>query len=153
MKRIIRRESLREVFLFVFIGGCSTAIDFILYLIFLHAVNVVIAKGASMIAASVFSYILNKTLTFKVRKQSDTGMVIRFYIVFVLNLLANVSVNWLFYSLLQTEVIPFILATAAGMTVNFLGQKYFVFMEKHFGVSIHQNCSKTGANDLNIHSS
>ena len=127
MKRIIRKESLREIFLFVFIGGCSTAIDFFLYLVFLHVVNVVIAKGASMIAASVFSYILNKTLTFKVRKKTDTGMVVRFYIVFVLNLLANVSVNWLFYSLLQTKVIPFILATAAGMAVNFLGQKHFVF--------------------------
>jgi putative flippase GtrA len=57
-------------------------------------------------------------------------MVVRFYIVFVLNLLANVSVNWLFYSLLQTKVIPFILATAAGMAVNFLGQKYFVFYKR-----------------------
>ena len=127
MKRMIRKESIREMSLFVFIGGCSTAIDFILYLLFLHAVNVVIAKGASMIAASVFSYILNKTLTFKVKKKSDTGMVVRFYIVFVLNLLANVSVNWLFYSLLQTKLIPFILATVAGMAVNFWGQKYFVF--------------------------
>lgn len=130
MKGIIRKESLREIVLFVFIGGCSTAIDFILYLLFLNAVNVVIAKGASMIAASVFSYVLNKTLTFKVRKKSDTGMVVRFYFVFVLNLLVNVSVNWLFYSLLQTNVIPFILATAAGMAVNFLGQKYFVFRER-----------------------
>ena len=130
MKSIIRKESLREISLFVFIGGCSTAIDFILYLLFLNAVNVVIAKGASMIAASVFSYILNKTLTFKVREKTDTGMVVRFYIVFVLNLLANVSVNWLFYSLLQTKVIPFILATAAGMAVNFLGQKYFVFYKR-----------------------
>ena len=130
MKRIIRKESLREIFLFVFIGGCSTAIDFILYLVFLHAVNVVIAKGASMIAASVFSYILNKTLTFKVRKKSHAGMVVRFYIVFVLNLLANVSVNWLFYSLLQTKLVAFIMATAAGMAVNFLGQKYFVFRER-----------------------
>jgi len=133
MKRILRKESLREIFLFVFIGGCSTAIDFILYLVFLHAVNVVIAKGASMIVASVFSYILNKTLTFKVRKKSDTGMVVRFYIVFVLNLLSNVSVNWLFYSLLQTKLVPFILATAAGMAVNFLGQKYFVFQKTHAG--------------------
>lgn len=133
MKKIIRKEGLREIFLFVFIGGCSTAIDFILYLVFLNAVNVVIAKGASMIAASVFSYILNKTLTFKVRKKSDTGMVVRFYIVFVLNLLSNVSVNWLFYSLLQTKLVPFILATAAGMAVNFLGQKYFVFQKTHAG--------------------
>lgn len=83
-----------------------------------------------MIAASVFSYILNKTLTFRVRKKSDTGMVVRFYIVFILNLLANVSVNWLFYSLLQTKLIPFILATTAGMAVNFVGQKYFVFRAK-----------------------
>jgi len=127
MKGIIRKESLREIVLFVFIGGCSTAIDFILYLLFLNAVNVVIAKGASMIAASVFSYVLNKTLTFRVRKKTDTGMVVRFYIVFVLNLIANVSVNWLFYSLLQAKLVPFILATAAGMAVNFIGQKYFVF--------------------------
>ena len=130
MKGIIRKESLREIVLFVFIGGCSTAIDFILYLLFLNAVNVVIAKGASMIAASVFSYVLNKTLTFRVRKKTDTGMVVRFYIVFVLNLIANVSVNWLFYSLLQAKLVPFILATAAGMAVNFLGQKYFVFRER-----------------------
>ena len=133
MMRMIRKESLREIFLFVFIGGCSTAIDFILYLVFLHAVNVVIAKGASMIAASVFSYILNKTLTFKVRKKSHAGMVVMFYIVFVLNLLANVSVNWLFYSLLQTKLVAFIMATAAGMAVNFLGQKYFVFQAKRAG--------------------
>ena len=133
MKGIIRKESLREIVLFVFIGGCSTAIDFILYLLFLNAVNVVIAKGASMIAASVFSYVLNKTLTFRVRKKTDTGMVVRFYIVFVLNLIANVSVNWLFYSLLQAKLVPFILATAAGMAVNFIGQKYFVFQAKRAG--------------------
>lgn len=130
MKRAIKKESFREIFLFAFIGGCSTALDFILYLLFLNVVNVIIAKGTSMIAASVFSYIMNKTLTFKVRKKTDAGMVVRFYIVFVLNLLANVSVNWLFYSLLQTKIIPFILATAAGMAVNFLGQKYFVFRER-----------------------
>ena len=99
MKRMLEKENLRELLLFAFIGGCSTALDFILYFIFLNAVNVVIAKGASMIAASVFSYLMNKTLTFKVRKKTDTGMVVRFYIVFVLNLLANVTVNWLFYSI------------------------------------------------------
>ena len=129
MKRMLEKENLRELLLFAFIGGCSTALDFILYLLFLNAVNVVIAKGASMIAASVFSYLMNKTLTFKVRKKTDTGMVVRFYIVFVLNLLANVTVNWLFYSMLQTKLIPFILATAAGMAVNFFGQKSFVFQK------------------------
>ena len=133
MKRMLEKENLRELLLFAFIGGCSTALDFILYLLFLNAVNVVIAKGASMIAASVFSYILNKTLTFKVRKKSDAGMVVRFYIVFILNLLANVSVNWLFYSLLQSKIVPFILATVAGMAVNFLGQKYFVFRDRRAG--------------------
>ena len=129
MKRMLEKENLRELLLFAFFVGCSTALDFILYLLFLNAVNVVIAKGASMIAASVFSYLMNKTLTFKVRKKTDTGMVVRFYIVFVLNLLANVTVNWLFYSMLQTKLIPFILATAAGMAVNFFGQKYFVFQK------------------------
>ena len=47
--------------------------------------------------------------------------------VFALNFAANIGTNSVLYGMTGEKIISFICATIAGMTVNYLGQKLFVF--------------------------
>ena len=49
---------------FVLVGGCSTGIDFVIYVLLSMQIPITISKGISMISASVFSYFVNKQYTF-----------------------------------------------------------------------------------------
>ena len=63
---------------------------------------------------------MNKIFTFNKGKNYNQKYLIKFYIVFLF-------VNYYVYKLTSIKLLPFILATLFGMTVNFVGQKFFVF--------------------------
>lgn len=115
------------VFRFLIVGGCSTLIDFLVYMGLSIVIPISFAKALSMIVASFFSYFANKLFTFKDKNKTNVRYIISFYIVFIANLCANVGVNALVYNLTGKKSLAFIFATAIGMSVNFLGQKFFVF--------------------------
>ena len=116
-----------QIVRFVLVGGISTAIDFIIYMLLSMKLPVEISKGISMVSASVFSYFANKNYTFKNKDKTNIGYIIKFYIVFAANLAANIAINSLLYHSTGYKVLSFIIATLAGMTVNYVGQKIFVF--------------------------
>lgn len=60
VKRILKYSFGR----FLITGGISTGIDFIIYIFLSSYFDISIAKVISMIIASIFSFILNKTWTF-----------------------------------------------------------------------------------------
>ena len=112
---------------FLVIGGCSTLIDFIIYYFLSNRINVVIAKALSMIIASIFSFIMNKTWTFSNKSQNSLSMVIRFYIVLIINIACNTSINYIVLRFTNNKYISFVVATAIAMLVNYILQKLFVF--------------------------
>lgn len=80
-----------------------------------------------MILASVFSYIANKSFTFKNKSKENIRYLIRFYTVFAVAFAANLGVNYLVFQYTGYKIAAFILATLCGMSVNYLGQRFFVF--------------------------
>lgn len=120
---------------FMLAGGCSTALDFILYMALIQHMPVFISKGISMISASVFSYIVNKVFTFRSKRKSYGKYLVRFYIVFGMNLFVNTGMNWLLYRLTGIRMLSYIIATLAGMCVNYTGQKNYVFGETDVEIS------------------
>ena len=70
---------------------------------------------------------MNKIFTFNKGKNYNQKYLIKFYIIFLLNLLTNIIVNYYVYKLTSVKLLAFILATLFGMTVNFIGQKFYVF--------------------------
>lgn len=119
-----------SIFKFLLVGGCSTLMDFLIYIALAIVIPIFLAKAISMIVASIFSYIFNKNFTFKNRDQTSMRHVVSFYVVFTLNLITNVGVNFIIYSTSGCKVMAFVIATICGMTINYLGQRYWVFKKE-----------------------
>ena len=116
-----------QILVFLFIGGLATTIDFVIYNYLFTFFSINISKLISMLSSSLFSYFTNKIFTFNKGKNYNQKYLIKFYIIFLLNLLTNIFVNYYVYKLTSVKLLAFILATIFGMTVNFIGQKFYVF--------------------------
>ena len=116
-----------QIPVFLFIGGLATTIDFVIYNYLFTFFSINISKLISMLSSSLFSYFTNKIFTFNKGKNYNQKYLIKFYIIFLLNLLTNIIVNYYVYKLTSVKLLAFILATIFGMTVNFIGQKFYVF--------------------------
>lgn len=116
-----------QILIFIVIGGFATMIDFIVYSYLLNFFSINISKFISMLSSSLFSYFMNKIFTFNKGKNYNIKYLIKFYIIFLLNLLTNIFINYCIYKWTSIKILAFILATLFGMTVNFIGQKFFVF--------------------------
>ena len=116
-----------QILVFLLIGGLATTIDFVIYNYLFTFFSINISKLISMLSSSLFSYFTNKIFTFNKGKNYNQKYLIKFYIIFLLNLLTNIIVNYYVYKLTSVKLLAFILATLFGMTVNFIGQKFFVF--------------------------
>lgn len=137
----------RELAIFLIVGLLTVAIDFLLYRGILYikpfgfeSVNLV--KGFSFIGGTIFAYFANRFWTFN-QQSTRAGSVVRFIMVYLLGLGANVvvnhfSINW-FNTLFPTTelgiVLAFILATGVSAALNFIGMKFFVFTDKRLGTS------------------
>lgn len=121
-----------SIFRFVIIGGCSTIIDFIIYMLFSLGFSVILSKGISMVISSGFSYFFNKRFTFRNQEKTNLGYILRFYLLFALNLIVNVGVNARIYSITGHKILAFVFATICGMFVNYLGQRFWVFGKKNW---------------------
>ena len=112
---------------FLLTGALSTGIDFMIYMMFSQVIQPTVAKGVSMICASVFSYVANKKYTFQDQRKASLGNLLLYYLVFAINLGCNVGAHEIVFRLTGRKIVAFIIATMAGMTVNYTGQKLFVF--------------------------
>lgn len=127
MKSLFFRLFKTDLLRFIFVGGCSTIIDFIIYMLLSLQCTITISKGISMIFASFFSYYFNKNYTFDVKEKTTVAYITKFYVVFVANWSSNLLTNYVVYNRCFSKTIAFICATLVGITVNYLGQKYVVF--------------------------
>lgn len=129
----------RELRSFIIIGIIATLLDFTLYTLFQQVVTYSIAKTFSFLCGTLFTYLLNKFITFKQSKHS-TKEAAKFITLYGSTLVANVTVNSLMIMLISTHlngylfithevtiIISFIAATSVSTVLNFIGQKFWVF--------------------------
>jgi putative flippase GtrA len=120
-----------ELAIFLIVGLLTVAIDFLLYrgLIYINLFgfdSVNLAKGLSFIGGTIFAYFANRFWTFN-QQITSSGSVIRFSLVYIIGLLANIAINhlsiaWLSSMILTPEyilLIAFLLATGVSATLNF----------------------------------
>lgn len=123
------RKEKQAVWRFAIVGAGNTAVDFVVFFV-LAALSVpaaaaqVVSYGAGM----ANSYIWNRRWTFEVKRKANIGEFLRFLAVNGLSLGASLAV------LLAAErLAPLWLAkmaaTMAGMAVNFIGSRIWVFAE------------------------
>lgn len=116
---------------FLIAGGCTTALDFLIYLALLGiSVPTPLAKFCSITISAIISFVINKYWSFKRQHGSIAKQGIKFAITQGANILVNVTTNSLLLSLCNVTIVAFIGATLCGMIVNFALQKFWVFQTK-----------------------
>lgn len=117
-------------FRFIISGGITTGIDFVLYLFLANYIYLYIAKAISMIIAMVCSFFINRYWSFNNTTIKVSKSIPRFIFAQSINLVVNISSNYLIFILLNNKIIAFIGATFIAMIVNFILQKNYVFCTK-----------------------
>jgi putative flippase GtrA len=112
---------------FLVSGSCAFATDMGVYFLLLRVLPHSPSKAISCVVASLVAYLLNKYWTFDPERKTAVQLV-KFYVLTVSAIGANVGVNKLFLILLpQGVLIAFLAASATSTAMNFAGQKWWVF--------------------------
>lgn len=128
-----------ELLIFLIVGFITVGIDFLLYRWFIYfqpfgLSDINTAKGFGFGGGALFAYFANRFWTFNQQK-TISGCVFRFIVVYIFNLVANITFNFLGVKWFSNYGLPmeytllfaFILATGISATMNFIGMKFFVF--------------------------
>lgn len=120
----------KELVRFLFGGGSAVAVDFITYQILLKCgIDMDFAKGISFLCGSIVGFIINKLWTFECKRFSK-GEIIKYILLYSCTAMINSFVNRLVFALLSIKIAGFLCATGVSTVLNFLGQKYFVFIRQ-----------------------
>ncbi|CAI3245647.1 MULTISPECIES: GtrA family protein [Clostridium] len=119
-----------KIIKFILSGSVSTSIDLCIYMILSSEVNIILSKIISTTIACIISLIINKNWTFQYNKNMSLILILKYIIVQIINIICNVTTNTIIYKITQEKLISFIIATLCAMIVNFLLQKYYVFIVK-----------------------
>lgn len=123
-----------QVLFYLICGAISTSFDFALYKVLLHHnTQMDIAKAISFLTATFISYFLNKHITFRTKYKSFSEF-LNFIFVHIVSVCIDVGANRLFFILLGLFIegkyrieFSFLFATFCSVSINFLGQKFWVF--------------------------
>ena len=112
---------------FVVVGLIVVSIDYFFYELFnvLFLMSFSNSKRISFIIGGIFSFFLNKRITFNSKKKTP---IIPFF--FILITLISFGMNSLFHDFsfkYFTGNYPFLISTTVSAFINFFGQKYIVF--------------------------
>lgn len=152
MKRlsVLKKQLLK----FIVIGLLAVLVDLVCYYVFLNLLpeksfyfigNEVFAKTLSFLCGLSITYFFNKKWTWK-QKGSSKRRFAKFVTLYGFSLILNVGMNSAFLYILKSHalftnlpykyLIAFIGATGISATMNFLGQKFWVFLApKPHGIS------------------
>lgn len=117
---------------FCAIGAANTAVDFITFFL-LTAAGVPYMAGqiAAYSAGVINSFVLNRRWTFKVRGHINITEVQRFILVNLTSLLVSSGILFILHDTGRLDLwVSKIIATGAGLGINYLGSRFWVFVKK-----------------------
>ena len=127
------KNKLIRLLRFGIVGGSSSALDAILYALFLNFCPLNLSKLLSMLASCTYSYVLQKRWTFK-DKESGKHKILLFAMAQAINISVNVKMNELAFGWLNNKVYAFVIATGVAMVVNYCLQRWVVFRQTDEGM-------------------
>ena len=115
-----------ELSRFILSGILAVTVDLLTYQMLVNYLNYDLAKALSFICGTIVAFIANKYFTFKKYKKRNKE-VWQFALLYIATLTINVAINRLVLDISQIIFLGFLVATACSATLNFLGQKFWVF--------------------------
>ena len=114
---------------FLVVGGSSTLLDFIKYILLTTNLNITISKFMSMTVSSIYSFLINKNWTFNNKNKITFILTFKYILCVFINIFVNTTSNTLIFNLTNNKIISFLFATGIAMIVNYTIQKKIVFKE------------------------
>jgi putative flippase GtrA len=109
------------------VGLAATLLDLALYLIMTNSgVTENLAKALSFLSGTLTGYLGNTKFTFS----GSSPNPLRYLLTYSFSLLVNVGVNATAFSIWNSHLFGWTMATATSTTLNFLGLRYYAFTQK-----------------------
>ncbi|MBT6448451.1 MAG: GtrA family protein [Flavobacteriaceae bacterium] len=124
------RKLLKELKNYILVGIGSILIDFLSYKFFFMNLdfNLSNAKRVSFILGAIWSFVLNKKVTFKSSNKSLKEPIL-FSLIYLSSFIFNSLIHDLSLNYFMGNI-PFLIATVFSVILNYLGQKYIVFKKR-----------------------
>ena len=116
-----------KIIRFIIVGGSSTCIDFIIYMLLSQLISLTISKLISMTISCTYSFFINRNWTFEDKNTNAISQIPKYILSQGFNIATNVIVNQIIFTLTNEKVISYFCATVSAMVVNYLLQKNIVF--------------------------
>ena len=116
----------KELKRFLVAGISAVGTDLTIYYILLNFLSYDVSKAISFLFGAIVAFIMNKYWTFE-KYEKSYKEVLQFGVLYGISLTANVVANKLVLEYTSLILLAFLVATGISMTLNFLGQKFFVF--------------------------
>lgn len=120
----------KELVFYVLIGVFVVMVDFTSYHFYnkIFSVDFSISKRLSFLTGAVFSFVLNKYITFKSQEKKISEPIL-FSIIYFLSFILNSFTHDILIDTFSNNY-PFIIATYISIVINYFGQKFIVFKKK-----------------------
>lgn len=131
IKKLFRSQAVR----YVFFGGCTTLVNFVLYFIFTRftSMNMTIANALAVFLSILFAYVVNKLFVFE-HKAESFGALGREAASFIGMRLGTMAVDVagvdLLHFLGMNDLLAKFLIQFIILVLNYLISKFVVFKEK-----------------------
>ena len=112
---------------FLVVGGSSTLLDFIIYMLLSTKLNITISKFFSMMISSIYAFLINKNWTFNNKNKTTFILAFKYVLCVCINIFVNTTSNTLLFNITRNKIISFVIATSIAMVLNYTIQKRIVF--------------------------
>lgn len=120
----------KELPRFLIAGFSAVGTDLASYMILLDWFHASLAKAISFSLGSIVAFLVNKFWTFESKPLSAVE-VASFIALYMLTLMANVTINQIVLSIFPLSILlAFLMATGTSTVLNFVGMKFWVFRKK-----------------------
>lgn len=113
--------------IFLLVGVAATLLDLGTYFVLIHnGLSEDSAKVISFFTGTTLGYFGNSRYTFHKRQSRP----LRYFLTYSISLALNVWINGFVYSVWENRLMGWLIATATSTIFNFLGLRYFAFIQK-----------------------
>jgi len=121
---------IKELLKFLVGGGSAVLTDYAVYNLLLSAgTDMSLSKAVSYICGAIIGFIINKLWTFESKGFSQKE-IYKYILLYAVSAGINAGINKLVMLLAGIQILAFLCATGVSTVINFLGQKFFVFVKQ-----------------------
>jgi len=138
MHSLLTNERVREIFFFGIAGVIGYFVDVVITMLFEPLIGPYLARLPGLVAAATSTWLINRTFTFRARK-SRHASIWKEYLHYLSLMAAGAIISYSVYAIAVTLlssgpfrlIIAIAVGSLAGMVVNYLSSRRFVYNKRN----------------------